>query len=98
MSVFSTGVARDGPLWRGTKRRMESCDIHLRMPSRVLFLAPAIKAVSSTMQLKILRFGGSSVRMRLSSDRGLGGNVLRRILAAAAAAGVANGEGGGSSR
>jgi hypothetical protein len=62
---------------------MASCVIHLRMPSRVLFLAPAISAVSSTMQLKTLRLGGSgAARRRLSSGRGRGGNVLRRMGAA----------------
>jgi hypothetical protein len=69
---------------------MASCDTHLRIPSRVLFLAPAIRAVSSTMQLNILRFGCSGVRsgarIRPSSGLGRGGNVLRRILWARASA------------
>lgn len=71
-------------LYRGTKRRIAPCDTHLRMPSRVLFLAPAIKAVSSMMQLKTLRFGcsggRSGARMRPSSGLGRGGRVLRRIV------------------
>jgi hypothetical protein len=62
---------------------MEPCATHLRMPSRVLFLTPAIRAVSSTMQLNSLRFGGSGVRVAASGFATRGGKVLRRILGAA---------------
>ena len=58
---------------------MAPCEIHLRMPSRVLFLTPAIRAVSSTMQLKTLRVGGSGVRAA-ASGLGRGGNWPRRIV------------------
>jgi hypothetical protein len=61
---------------------MEPCETHLRMPSRVLFLTPAISAVSSTMQLNILRWGGSGARMAASGLVTRGGKVLRRICAA----------------
>jgi hypothetical protein len=52
------------------------------MPSRVLFFTPAIRAVSSTMQLNILRLGGSGARIVASGFAVRGGKVLRRILAA----------------
>jgi hypothetical protein len=64
-------------LWRGTKRRMAPCDTHFRMPSRVLGLTPAIKAVSSTMQLKTLRVGCSETRPRASRGLALGVKWLR---------------------
>lgn len=71
-------------LCRGTKSRIASWEIHLRIPSRVLFFAPAMSAVSSTMQLKTFRLGCSGVRSgalsRPPSGRGRGGKVLRRIL------------------
>lgn len=60
---------------------MASWEIHLRMPSRVLFLTPAIRAVSSTMQLKTLRLGGSGARMAISGLEGREGSVLRRMVA-----------------
>jgi len=59
---------------------MAPCEIHLRMPSRVLFLTPAIKAVSSTMQLKILRLGGSGARMAAVLAVARGGCGLPRML------------------
>ena len=46
----------------------------------MLFFTPAIKAVSSTMQLNILRFGGSGARMVASGFAARGGKVLRRIV------------------
>jgi hypothetical protein len=82
-------IARARLLWSGTKRRMAPCDTHLRMPSRVLRLTPAIRAVSSTMQLNTLRVGfsigvgagcvGAGERMRMSLAWGRSGNVLRRM-------------------
>lgn len=60
---------------------MASWEIHLRMPSRVLFLTPAIRAVSSTMQLNTLRLGGSGARMAVSGLLGREGKVLRRMVA-----------------
>lgn len=61
---------------------MAPCEIHLRMPSRVLFFTPAIKAVSSTMQLKILRLGGSGARMAavLAAARAVCGCGLPRMV------------------
>lgn len=65
--------------------------IHLRIPSRVLFLTPAIRAVSSTMQLKTLRVGCSGgadgagcadcagARRRAPSALGRRGSAFRRI-------------------
>jgi hypothetical protein len=62
---------------------MEPWDTHLRMPSRVLFLTPAIRAVSSTMQLNILRWGGSGARAATSGFVARGGKVLRRMVSSA---------------
>ena len=42
-------------LCKDTNTRIEPWLTHFRIPSRVLFLRPAIRAVSSTMQLKSLR-------------------------------------------
>jgi hypothetical protein len=67
---------------------MEPCETHLRMPSRVLFFTPAISAVSSTMQLNILRWGGSGARMAASGLVTRGGKVLRRIFEARSGDGV----------
>ena len=54
---------------------------HLRMPSRVLFFTPAIRAVSSTMQLNILRVGISGARMVVRSlGLGRSGKAVRRIV------------------
>jgi len=61
---------------------MEPWETHLRTPSRVLFFTPAIRAVSSTMQLNILRCGGSGARVVAAGLAVRGGKVLRRILAA----------------
>jgi hypothetical protein len=58
---------------------MEPWESHLRTPSRVLFLTPAIRAVSSTMQLNILRWGGSGARMVAAGFADRGGKVQRRI-------------------
>jgi hypothetical protein len=69
-----------GILCSGTKRQMAPCEIHLRMPSRVLFLTPAIKAVSSTMQLKTLRLGGSGARMAAVLAVARGGCGLPRMV------------------
>jgi hypothetical protein len=51
------------------------------MPSRVLFFTPAIRAVSSTMQLNILRVGISGARMVVRSlGLGRSGKAVRRII------------------
>jgi hypothetical protein len=55
------------------------------MPSRVLFLTPAIRAVSSAMQWNTLRLGGSGARTAAAAAAASafavrGGKVLRRIL------------------
>jgi hypothetical protein len=53
------------------------------MPSRVLFLTPAIRAVSSAMQWNTLRLGGSGARTAAAAASAFavrGGKVLRRIL------------------
>jgi hypothetical protein len=49
----------------------------------VLFFTPAIRAVSSTMQLNILRWGGSGARMVAVGFAVRGGKVLRRIFGSA---------------
>lgn len=59
---------------------MAPCEIHLRIPSRVLFFTPAIKAVSSTMQLKTLRLGGSGARTAVVLALARGGNGLLRMV------------------
>lgn len=71
--------------------------IHLRMPSRVLFLTPARKADSSTIQLNIFRAGASGLGSRAWPWACARSGALARIVGGASG-GLVGADGGGSVR